>query len=88
MDDFRYWTTRQIFVQTKQNVDVAQLLNDTKTPYFREEQFGSDSNTHLVYLKGEKDLSLYYCNRLYETGKVHFAEPNFGQMGSFFKTNN
>ena len=84
MYDFRYWPTRQIFVKTKQNVDISQLLNDTKTPYLREEQFGYDTNTHLVYLKGEKDLSLYYCNRLYETGNVDFAEPNFGQMGSSF----
>ena len=87
MDDIRYWPCRQIFVNPKQNVEVAQLLDELEIPYFKEELF-LDGPTRLVYLKGEKDLSLYYSNRLFETGKVDFAEPNMGSLGSYYKRNN
>ena len=83
------WTTRQIFVSPKQDVDLVQLMDELKVPYIKDTFTGrGDGNSHIVYLGGEKDLSLYYSNRLYETGKVNYAQPNFWRKGNIMHKRN
>lgn len=79
LDSIIMWTSNRIIVKTK-NISIDELLYDYRISYNNYEQFGYDKNTYLIELPESDDLSIYYSKVLYESGKVVFAEPDFGEM--------
>ncbi|MBR4198205.1 MAG: hypothetical protein IKQ94_05460 [Bacteroidales bacterium] len=77
------FNTRTISVKVKQGVNIDDLLHEMKVPYSHYDIDGHDSNDFFIYLNCRRDISNYYCNRITETGKVYWAQPNHTLMGNF-----
>ena len=72
------WGTQSVFVKTSSYNELVDVLISENIQYAEIEPF--EDNLFLVSLPGLCDKSIYVANRLYESGLVVFAEPNFGKM--------
>lgn len=77
-DGQKFWSSNRIFVKPIPDVKIEQLiaLIPDDLPIFI--GFGSDSSVYFLELENSNAISL--SNKLYESGLVVFAQPDFGTI--------
>ena len=70
-----FWASRNILLKTRQNQSLSHLLDSVGVPYISYENKEYNPLRYVVAL--ETDSAVWYSQKLYETGKFEFAEPDF-----------
>lgn len=80
-DGTRQCCFNHIMLQTKDSVNLSELLERFGIPYISFEKFGMCENEYLLKLSVSE--ALHYANILFESGYFVYAQPSFYRFGVF-----